>query len=189
MINCQKEVDNMEFNQTKTFANLKAAYAGESQARVKYAIYAKQAEKQGYKQISCLFNETAENEQAHARVWFTYLRGGTIPDTCGALEDSAGDELFEHSKMYPDFAKQAREEGFEDIAARFELVAKVEAEHEKRFRKLAENMKNQTVFKREAPILWICQECGHIHFGAQAPEQCPICSYPQAYFKEKAQNY
>lgn len=179
----------MEFKDSRTLANLMAAFAGESQAMVKYNIYALQCKKQGYEQIGDLFYETANNEQLHATQWLTYIHGGTLPSVTGCLEDAAGAEHYEQTEMYPGFAKIAKEEGYTDIAAKMELVAKVEKEHEERFKKLLSNMEQQTVFKKDSQVKWICKKCGHIHYGSEAPTVCPICGFPQAYFEEKAENY
>lgn len=179
----------MEFKGSRTEANLMAAYAGESQARTKYTIYAEQARKDGYEQLAAIFEETAHNERAHAQQWLEHLHGGSIPATQANLEDGAGGEHYEWSEMYPKFAKEARDEGFTEIAIQMELIAKVEEEHEKRYRQLIENMKNGAVFKKDDKIVWICRNCGHIHVATAAPQICPVCKHQQSFFQQKAENY
>ncbi len=174
---------------TKTQANLMAAFAGESQARNKYTYYANKAEKDGFVQIAEIFRETAENEREHAEIWFKYLNGGEFADTATNLQDAVNGENFEWTEMYAAFAKEAREEGFDDIAFLFESVGKIEKSHEERFRKLLENVKGGLVFSRDEDKIWICSNCGNIVIGKQAPNQCPVCKHPQAYFKIKAENY
>lgn len=178
----------MDFEGSRTQANLMAAFAGESQARTKYTFYANNARKEGYVQISNIFAETADNEKEHAKLWFKYLRGG-MPDTLGALEDAAGGEHYEWDEMYREFAQVAREEGFNEIAAAFDLVASVEKEHETRYRVLIDNIRNDLVFKRGEDTLWICLNCGYVMKGAQPPEICPTCKHPRAYFAIKPENY
>ncbi len=178
----------MNLKGTRTEANLMAAFAGESQARNKYTYYASKAKKDGYVQIAQLFEETAANEKEHAKIWFKLLHDG-IPSTVENLKDAAAGENYEWTDMYAGFAKEAREEGFDYIAELFEGVAKIEKEHEERYRKLLANIENGTVFSKEGDIVWICKNCGHIHFGKTAPELCPVCSHPQAYFEQKATNY
>lgn len=175
----------MEFKESRTYANLMAAFAGESQAATKYNIFAQQAKKQGYEQIGDLFYETANNEQVHAKQWLKYIYGGTLPPTSGCLENAASGEHFENSEMYPGFAKIAKDEGFTEIAAKFELVSKVEKEHEERFKKLLSNLEQDKVFKKDHQVKWICKKCGHVHYGSDAPNSCPICGHPQAFFQEK----
>ncbi len=179
----------MNLKGTKTEANLQAAFAGESQARNKYTYYASKAEKDGYVQIAELFKETAKNEQEHAKIWFKLLQGGEIPSTKQNLSDAADGENYEWTDMYASFAKEAREEGFDKIAYLFEAVANIEKEHEQRFRKLLENVENGLVFSKEGDVVWICSNCGHLHFGKTAPQICPVCAHPQSYFKIKADNY
>ena len=175
---------------TKTEKNLMEAFAGESQARNKYTYYASQAKKEGYVQISKLFEETANNEKEHAKIWFKLLHGDTMPETLVNLEDAANGENYEWTDMYAKFAKEAKEEGFTRIAALFELVAKIEKEHEDRYRKLLANVKNGKVFdKRPDKVKWECANCGHIFEGENAPELCPVCKHPQAFFFVKAENY
>ena len=179
----------MELKGSKTEANLMAAFAGESQARNKYTYYASQARKDGYVQIANIFEETAATEKEHAKMWFKLLHGGSIPGTAENLEDAAAGENYEWTDMYAGFAKEAREEGFDHIAFLFEEVAKIEKEHEERYRKLLANVENGLVFSREGEMIWQCSNCGHIVIGKKAPEVCPVCSHPKAYFQIKAENY
>ncbi len=179
----------MELKGSKTEANLLAAFAGESQARNKYDYYASQAKKDGYVQIAALFEETAKNEKEHAKIWFKLLKGGKVPDTVTNLNDAADGENYEWTDMYAGFARTAREEGFDEIAALFEGVAQIEKEHEERYRKLLANIEGGLVFSREGDRIWQCSNCGHIVVGRQAPEVCPVCNHPQAYFQLKAENY
>ncbi len=174
---------------TKTEMNLLAAFAGESQAHTKYLYYASRAKKDGYEQMSAIFTETAGNEKEHAKLWFKLLHGGGIPDTMANLLDAAAGENYEWTDMYAEFAKTAREEGFEEIAAQFEGVAAVEKEHEERYRKLAENIEKGVVFLKDGEVAWKCRNCGHIHVGPAAPEVCPVCAHPQAHFEVRATNY
>lgn len=174
---------------SRTEANLMAAFAGESQARNKYTFYAEKAKKDGYEQISALFKETAENEKEHAKIWFKILHGGNIASTEINLADSAASENFEWTDMYASFAKEARDEGFHEIAALFEGVAKIEKAHEERYLTLLDNVKNEFVFSKDGDAIWICRNCGHIVIGKKAPEMCPICSHPKAFFQVKAKNY
>ena len=172
---------------TKTEANLMAAFAGESQARNKYTYYASQAKKAGYEQIAALFQETADQEKEHAKMWFKLFHG--IGDTEANLLDAAQGENDEWTDMYPTMAKEAREEGFDDIAEMFELVAAVEKAHEERYRKLLANVAGKLVFSREGECIWQCRNCGHLHVGKEAPKMCPTCKHPQAYFQIKPENY
>ncbi|MBE5759119.1 MAG: rubrerythrin [Clostridiales bacterium] len=181
--------DTMELKGTKTEANLMAAFAGESQARNKYTYYASQAKKDGYQQIAAIFEETANNEKEHAKMWFKILHGDAIPGTLENLADAAAGENYEWTDMYATFAKEAKEEGFTRIAALFELVAKIEKEHEERYRKLIANIEGGLVFSREGDTIWQCANCGHIVIGKKAPGMCPVCAHPQAYFQIKAENY
>ncbi len=174
---------------TKTEANLMAAFAGESQARTKYTYYASKAKKDGYVQIASLFEETANNEKEHAKIWFKLLHDGAIPDTLTNLADAADGENYEWTDMYANFAKDAREEGFDEIAYLFEEVGKIEKEHEERYRKLLANIEGGLVFSRDGDCIWQCSNCGHIVVGKMAPEVCPVCNHPQAYFQIKAENY
>lgn len=179
----------MELKGSKTEANLQAAFAGESQARNKYTYYASKAKKDGYVQIANIFEETAANEKEHAKMWFKLLHGGAVPSTIENLKDAADGENYEWTDMYAEFAKTAREEGFDDIALLFEEVGKIEKEHEERYRKLLANIEGGLVFSREGDCIWQCSNCGHIAVGRQAPEVCPVCAHPQAYFQIKAENY
>ena len=174
---------------TKTEQNLKEAFAGESQARNKYTYYASKAKKEEYEQIAALFTETANNEKEHAKIWFKLLHEGDIPDTATNLKDAAEGENYEWTDMYDRFAKEAKEEGFDKIAYLFEAVGKIEKEHEERYKKLLENLENGLVFSRDGDTIWQCANCGHIHIGKKAPQVCPVCSHPQAYFQILAKNY
>ena len=172
---------------TKTLENLMTAFAGESQARNKYTYYSSKAKKEGYVQISKIFEETAANEKEHAELWFKLAHGiGTTEEN---LLDAAAGENYEWTDMYAEMAKTAREEGFPEIAAQMEGVAAVEKEHEERYRKLAQNIKEGKVFERDEDVLWQCSNCGHQFVGKKAPEICPVCKHPQAYFQIKAENY
>ncbi len=172
---------------SRTEANLKSAFAGESMAFTKYTYYASKAKKDGYVQIGKFFEETAGNEKEHAKIWFKLLGG--INDTAANLLAAAEGENYEWTDMYAGFAKEAREEGFEDIAFLFEQVGAIEKEHEERYRKLLSNVENKLVFSRDGDCIWQCSNCGHIVVGKQAPEVCPVCAHPQAYFEIKAENY
>ncbi|MBD5201741.1 MAG: rubrerythrin family protein [Bacteroides sp.] len=178
-----------ELKGSKTEENLRIAFAGESQACVKYSYYAKKAKQDGYVQFSQIFEETASNEKAHAKIWFKLLHGGDVPGTEANLVDAAAGEHFEWTDMYYDFAKVAEEEGFTDIARLFKLVGDIEKTHEERYLKLLGNLKEGIVFSRDDDRIWQCQECGHIHVGKKAPEICPVCKHPQAYFEIEAKNY
>ncbi|MDE6149593.1 MAG: rubrerythrin family protein [Ruminococcus sp.] len=173
---------------TKTEANLMAAFAGESQARNKYTYYASKAKKDGYVQIAALFEETANNEKEHAKIWFKLLHDG-IPSTEENLKDAAEGENYEWTDMYAGFAKTAREEGFDKIADLFEGVAAIEKEHEERYRKLLANIEGDLVFSKDGDVIWECRNCGHIVIGKKAPDVCPVCAHPQSYFQVKAENY
>ena len=174
---------------TKTEANLQAAFAGESQARNKYNYYASKARKDGYEQIAELFEETANNEKEHAKIWFKLLHGGAVPDTLPNLTDAAAGENYEWTDMYAGFAKEARAEGFEDIAKLFEMVADIEKHHEERYLKLLANINEGIVFSRDGDMIWQCGNCGHLVIGKSAPEVCPVCDHPKAYFRIEARNY
>ena len=174
---------------TRTEANLMAAFAGESQARNKYSYYASKAKKDGYVQIAAIFEETANNEKEHAKMWFKLLHGGSVGSTMDNLKDAAEGENYEWTDMYATFAKEAREEGVDDIAALFEGVAAIEKEHEERYRKLLANIEGGLVFSRDQDMIWQCSNCGHICIGKKAPEVCPVCAHPQSYFQIKAENY
>ena len=179
----------MNLKGTKTEKNLMEAFAGESMARNKYTYFASKAKKDGYVQISKIFEETAANEQEHAKIWFKYLHDGEVPGTEANLKDAADGENFEWTDMYSRMAKEAREEGFTEIAAKFEMVAAIEKEHEERYRKLLGNIKEDLVFSRDGDRIWKCSNCGHIVIGPKAPQVCPVCDHPQAFFELKAENY
>lgn len=178
-----------ELKGTKTEANLREAFAGESQARNKYSYFASKAKKDGFVQIGELFEETANNEKEHAKIWFKLLEGGSVKDTIENLKAAADGENCEWTDMYPRMAKEAREEGFNDIAYLFESVAAIEKEHEERYRKLLKNIEDKVVFSRDGDCIWQCSNCGHIVVGKSAPEMCPVCKHPKAYFQIKAENY
>jgi len=178
----------MTLKGSKTEKNLMAAFAGESQAHTKYLYYASRAKKDGYEQMAAIFTETALNEKEHAKLWFKLLHDG-MPDTKTNLLDAAAGENYEWTDMYAEFAKTAREEGFEEIAIQMEGVAAVEKEHEERYRKLAANIDNGTVFAKAEETTWKCRNCGHIHTGTEAPALCPVCAHPQAHFEVRAENY
>lgn len=173
---------------TKTEQNLMTAFAGESQARNKYTYYASKAKKDGYEQIAAIFEETANNEKEHAKMWFKLLHGG-IPDTVANLADAAAGENYEWTDMYATFAKEAEEEGFDEIARQFRGVAAIEKTHEERYRKLLDNIDGGIVFSRDGDAVWECRNCGHIHIGKMAPEVCPVCAHPKAYFQLRKENY
>ena len=177
----------MELKGTKTEKNLMTAFAGESQARNKYTYFASVAKKEGYEQISALFTKTAENEKEHAKLWFKAL--GELGDTAQNLLHAAEGENYEWTDMYEKMAEEAREEGFDHIAYLFEAVGKIEKEHEARFKKLLENVEDGLVFSKDGDRIWKCRNCGHIVIGKQAPEVCPVCNHPKAYFEIKAENY
>lgn len=178
----------MNLKGTKTEANLMAAFAGESQARNKYTYFASKAKKDGYVQIAAIFEETANNEKEHAKMWYKLLNDG-IGSTVDNLKEAADGENHEWTDMYVSFAKEAREEGFEDIAKLFEGVAAIEKEHEERYRKLLANIEGDLVFSKDGDVVWQCANCGHICVGQKAPEVCPVCAHPQSYFQVKAENY
>ena len=179
----------MNLKGSKTEQNLMTAFAGESQARNKYTYYASKAKKEGYNQIADLFLETANNEKEHAKIWFKLLHDGEVPDTVANLKDAAAGENYEWTDMYATFAKEAKEEGFDQIAYLFEAVGKIEKEHEERYLKLLANVEGKLVFSRDGDAVWQCANCGHIHIGKEAPQVCPVCAHPQAYFQLRAQNY
>ncbi len=178
-----------ELKGSKTEKNLQDAFAGESMARNKYTYYASQARKDGYEQIAKIFEETANNEKEHAKIWFKLLHGDTVPATAENLLDAAQGENYEWTDMYARFAQEAREEGFTKIAALFDMVGKIEKEHEERYRKLLANVEGQLVFSRDGDCIWECANCGHIVIGKKAPEMCPVCKHPKAFFQIKAENY
>jgi len=179
----------MDLKGSKTEKNLMTAFAGESQARTKYNLYGIVARKEGYEQIGELFDITARNEEEHAAIWFKELHGGKYADTLTNLADAAAGEKYEWSDMYVKFAEEAREEGFLQLAKRFEMVAQIEKEHEERYKKLLANIKNGEVFHSEEKIVWECMECGHLHYGNDAPGKCPVCGADKAKFKRRAVNY
>ncbi|GHT69719.1 rubrerythrin [Spirochaetia bacterium] len=179
----------MDLKGSKTEKNLQAAFAGESQAHTKYLYYASKAEKEGYVQIGAIFRETAGNEKEHAKIWFKLLHGDEVPPTVTNLNDAASGENFEWTDMYAGFASDAKAEGFTEIAALFEMVGRIEKEHEERYRKLLANIKGDLVFSREGDQVWQCANCGHIVIGKKAPDLCPVCKHPRAYFQIKPGNY
>ena len=178
-----------ELKGTKTEKNLMEAFAGESQAHTKYLYYASKAKKEGFVQISNLFTETALNEKEHAKLWFKYLHGGEVPSTTQNLEDAANGENFEWTDMYERMAKEAEEEGFEEIAEKMRMVGAIEKHHEERYRQLLKNINDEIVFSREGDVIWQCANCGHIVIGKKAPQICPVCNHPQSYFQIEARNY
>ena len=179
----------MELKGSKTEQNLMTAFAGESQARNKYTYFASKAKKDGYEQIAAIFEETANNEKEHAKMWFKELNGGEVPGTVDNLLAAAEGENYEWTDMYDEFAKVAREEGFVAIAKKFEAVGQIEKHHEERFRKLLSNIEDKKVFSKEGDAIWICRNCGHVVVGKEAPKVCPVCSHPQSYFELKSENY
>ena len=179
----------MELKGSKTEANLMAAFAGESQARNKYTYYASKAKKEGYEQIAAIFEETAGNEKEHAKIWFKQLHDGEVPSTLDNLKDAASGENYEWTTMYEEFARVAREEGFDKIAFLFEEVGKIEKHHEERFMKLIGNVEDDLVFKKGEETVWICRNCGYVYIGKEAPKVCPVCAHPQSYFEKKADNF
>jgi len=181
--------NSMEFKGSRTQANLMAAFAGESQARNKYTYYASKAKKDGYEQIAAIFTETADNEKEHAKIWFKELHDGAVPSTIDNLRDAAAGENYEWTEMYKEFAEVAREEGFDRIASLFEMVGKIEKEHEERYNTLLKNLEEGIVFERSEEVVWVCRNCGHIHVGKSAPKVCPTCAHPQSYFEIKKTNY
>ncbi|MDD2627667.1 MAG: ferritin family protein [Clostridia bacterium] len=178
----------MDLKGSKTEANLLAAFAGESQANIKYNYYASKAKKDGYEQMAAIFKETAENEKEHAKIWFKLLHDG-IPSTIDNLKDAAEGENYEWTDMYAGFAEVAKEEGFNKIAYLFEAVGKIEKEHEERYRKLLKNIEKGEVFEKDGVKMWKCRNCGHIHVSVKALEMCPVCDHPKSFFEIKAENY
>ena len=174
---------------TKTERNLQEAFAGESMARNKYSYFASKARKDGYEQIAAIFEETANNEKEHAKLWFKLLNGGEISDTMENLQAAAQGENYEWTNMYAKMADEADEEGFPEIAYRFRAVAAIEKHHEERYRRLLQNIEESIVFSREGDTVWICRNCGHIHFGKKAPEVCPVCNHKRSFFETEAKNY
>lgn len=183
----EKKSNTSRYAGTKTEKNLMQAFAGESMARNKYTYFAEIAKREGYEQIAAIFLETAEQERQHAKMWFQEFHG--LSDTAESLKQAAEGENYEWTDMYAQMAKDAREEGFHDLAIKFENVAKVEKEHEERYLKLLQNVDEDLVFRSENEVLWICRQCGHVHFGKEAPERCPTCGFPKAFFERKANNY
>ena len=179
----------MELKGTKTEENLKKAFAGESEARNKYTYFASKAKKDGYEQIASIFEETANNEKEHAKMWFKLLNGGEIPSTSENLAAAADGENYEWTDMYDRMAKEAREEGFDEIADKFEMVAAIEKHHEERYKKLLSNINDKKVFSKDGDAIWQCANCGHIVIGKDAPDICPVCDHPQSYFQVLAENY
>ena len=179
----------MEFKGSKTEKNLWEAFAGESMARNKYTYFASKAKKDGYQQIAAFFEETANNEKEHAKIWFKLLHDGKVAGTIENFKAAAAGENEEWTEMYPRMAKEAKEEGFNDIAALFEAVAAIEKEHDERYQKLLSNIEDGSVFKKNEKVVWICRNCGHIVDRESAPELCPVCAHPQAYFELRAVNY
>lgn len=179
----------MELKGSKTEANLLAAFTGESQARNKYTFYSEKAKKDGYQQIASIFEETADNEKAHAQIWFKYLKENKESETLENLIDAAAGENYEWTIMYKEFAEIAREEGFTEIAAVMSMVADIEKSHENRFKALSVNLQNQQVFTRDGEVVWQCRNCGYLHVGKSAPQICPVCKYKQEYFQLKENNY
>lgn len=179
----------MELKGSKTEQNLMKAFAGESQARNKYTYFASKAKKDGYEQIAAIFEETANNEKEHAKMWYKELHGGSIPSTIDNLKEAAAGENYEWTDMYEEFAKTAEEEGFKQLAVKFRQVAAIEKHHEERYRKLLKNINDEVVFSRDDEKIWICRNCGHIVIGKKAPGICPVCAHPQSFFEIKAENY
>ena len=178
-----------ELKGTKTEENLRTAFAGETQASIKYSYYASQAKKEGYNQIADIFDETSVNEKAHAKMWFKALHNDAMPDTLQNLADAANGENYEWTDMYAEFAKTAEEEGFKKLAFLFKAVGKIENGHEKRYRKLIDNINKGLVFEREEDQVWVCANCGHVYVGKKAPVVCPVCDHPEAFFQIKATNF
>ena len=179
----------MELKGSKTEANLLKAFAGESQARNKYTYFASKAKKDGYEQIAAIFEETANNEKEHAKMWYKELHGGEIPSTVDNLKEAADGENYEWTDMYEEFARVAEEEGFKLLANKFRMVGAIEKHHEERFRKLLKNIEDEVVFSKDGDRIWICRNCGHVVVGKNAPKVCPVCAHPQSYFEIKAENY
>lgn len=179
----------MELKGSKTEQNLMAAFAGESQARNKYTYFASKAKKDGYEQIAAIFEETANNEKEHAKMWFKELHNGEVPSTIENLKEAADGENYEWTDMYEEFAKTAEEEGFTAIAAKFRGVAAIEKHHEERYRKLLKNIEDEVVFSKDGDSIWICRNCGHVVVGKNAPKVCPVCAHPQSYFELRSENY
>ena len=179
----------MELKGSKTEQNLLAAFAGESQARNKYTYFASKAKKDGYEQIAAIFEETANNEKEHAKMWYKELHGGEIPSTVDNLKEAADGENYEWTDMYEEFAKTAEEEGFTALAKKFRMVGEIEKHHEERYRKLLKNIEDEVVVSKDGDRIWICRNCGHVVVGKSAPKVCPVCAHPQSFFEVKAENY
>ena len=177
----------MELKGSKTEQNLLEAFAGESMARNKYSYFASKAKKEGYQQIGAIFEQTANNEKEHAKMWFKLL--GELGDTAANLAAAAAGENYEWTDMYDRMAQEAEEEGFTEIAAKFRMVAEIERHHEERYRKLLKNIEDEVVFSKDGDAVWVCRNCGHIVVGKKAPEMCPVCAHPQAYFELRSENY
>ena len=187
--NGQRRIIRMELKGSKTEANLRAAFAGESQASIKYTYFASKARKEGYEQIADIFMETSGNEREHAKIWFKQLNGGDIKDTISNLKEAADGENYETNIMYKDFAETAKAEGFDQIANLFKMVGDIEAHHEERYKALLANIQNGAVFAKDKVYIWKCRNCGHIHVGKEAPKICPVCKHPQSFFEIQAQNW
>ena len=179
----------MDLKGSKTEQNLMTAFAGESQARNKYTYFASKAKKDGYEQIAAIFEETANNEKEHAKMWYKELHGGEIPSTIDNLKEAADGENYEWTDMYEEFAKTAEEEGFTVLAKKFRMVGEIEKHHEERYRKLLKNIEDELVFSKDGDRIWICRNCGHVCVGKEAPKVCPVCAHPQSFFEVKAENY
>ncbi len=179
----------MELKGSKTEANLMTAFAGESQARNKYIYYASKAKKDGYEQIAAIFEETANNEKEHAKLWFKELHGGDVPSTIDNLKDAANGENYEWTTMYKEFAQTAREEGFDQIAKLFEMVGEIERHHEERYKDLLDKVEGDKVFHKEEEVIWICRNCGHVYYGKDALKVCPVCKHPESFMELKATNF
>ena len=179
----------MNLEGTKTLENLKTAFAGESQARNKYTYYASKAKKEGYEQLAAIFEETANNEKEHAKLWFKYLHGGDVPTTSENLKDAAEGENYEWTTMYDEFAKTAKEEGLNELAYLFEAVGKIEKEHEERYLTLLKNLEDETIFEKSESKIWVCRNCGHVYEGTKALEMCPVCKHPKSYMEVKNESY
>ena len=179
----------MELKGSKTEQNLMTAFAGESQARNKYSYYASKAKKDGYEQLAAIFEETANNEKEHAKLWFKWLHDGAVPDTKTNLQDAANGENYEWTEMYKEFAETAKEEGFDELAKLFEMVGEIEKHHEERYLKLLQNIEDDRVFKKDGDKIWVCRNCGYVYTGKEALEVCPVCAHPQSFMEVKAENY
>ena len=179
----------MELKGSKTEQNLMTAFAGESQARNKYSYYASKAKKDGYEQLAAIFEETANNEKEHAKLWFKWLHDGAVPDTKTNLQDAANGENYEWTEMYKEFAETAKEEGFDELARLFKMVGEIEKHHEERYLKLLQNIEDDRVFKKDGDKIWVCRNCGYVYTGKEALEVCPVCAHPQSFMEVKAENY